>query len=88
MLDSDYDSNSPSHVAESGSSVSLNVGKVMSVSGRGVGHLFLHLLTITGLSLVSLLDAMLGSAVVIELMWCGASSVSTLAVCVVSILAV
>ena len=70
VLDSVSDSNSLSHVV-SGSSVSLNVGKVMSVPGRGVGHLFLHLLTLTGLSSVSLLDAMWGSAVVMESIWCG-----------------
>ena len=44
------------------SSVSLNVGKV--ISGRGVGHLFLHLLNVTGSSSVSLSDAMLGIVVV------------------------
>ena len=45
MLHSVSGSNSLLHVVESGSSVSLNVGKVISVPGRGVGHLFLHLLT-------------------------------------------
>ena len=49
------------------SSVSLNVGKVISVSGSDVGHLFLHLLNVTGLSLVLLSDAMLGCAGVMVL---------------------
>ena len=38
------DNNNSLHVV-SGSSVSLNVGKVKSFPGKGVGHLFLHLLT-------------------------------------------
>ena len=38
----------------------------MSCPGRGVGHLFLHLLIVTGLSSVLLLYAMLGSTIVIE----------------------
>ena len=42
MADSVSDNNSSSHVAESGSSVSLKVGKVKSFPGRGVEHVFLH----------------------------------------------
>ena len=61
MTDSVSDSSSTLHVVESGSSVLLKVGKVKSFPGRGVGHLFLHLLTFAGLSSVSLLDATLGS---------------------------
>ena len=62
--------------------MSLNVGKVMNVPGRGVGHLFLHLLTLTGLSSLSLLDAMLSSAVVMEMMWCGVGFVCVYTGCV------
>ena len=61
VTDSVSDNNSSLYVVQYVSSVSLNDGKVKSVPGRGVGHLFLHLLTFTGLSLVSLLDATLGS---------------------------
>ena len=48
-------------MVESGSSELLKAGKVKSFLGRGVGNLFLHLLTFAGLSSVSLLDATLGS---------------------------
>ena len=52
MTDSASDNNSSLHMVESGSSVSLKVGKVKSFPGRGVGHLFLHLLTFSCLSSV------------------------------------
>ena len=61
VTDSVSDNNSLSHAVEYASSVSLNIGKVKNFPGRGVGHLFLHLLTFAGLSSVSLLDATLGS---------------------------
>ena len=53
--------NSSLHVVESRSSVLLKVEKVKTFPGRGMGHLFLHLLTFVGLSSVLLLDAILGS---------------------------
>ena len=59
-----------SESVSSESFVSLNVGIVMSCAGISMGHLFLHLLNLAGLidlSLVSLLDAMLGFAVVMAL---------------------
>ena len=65
MLGSVSEGDSSSHVAQSQSSVSLNVGKV--ISGRGVGHLFLHLLNVAGSSSVSLSDAMLSTLVVMVL---------------------
>ena len=55
VLDSVSDNNSSSHVV-SEFSVLLNVG-----NAKGLGHLFLHLLTVTGLSSVSLLYDVLGS---------------------------
>ena len=61
MLDPVSESDSSSHVAESRSSVSLNVGNVKSFPGKGVGHLFLYLLGCTGLSSVSLLYDVFGS---------------------------
>ena len=61
------DTGSSLHVV-SGSSVSLYVGTVKSLAGRGVGVLFLHVLSCTGISSVSLLDAALGSAIVRESM--------------------
>ena len=54
------DNRSSWHVV-SVSSVLLNVGKVMTFLGSGVGHLFLHLLSFTGLSSVSLIYNALGS---------------------------
>ena len=73
MFDSVSENDSSSNVVESRSSVLLNVEKVMSFSGRGVGHLFLHLLSFTGLWSVLLQDVMLGSwpLVVMELIWYG-----------------
>ena len=52
--------NSSLHVAVYGSSDSLSDWKVKSLSGWGVGHLFLHLLGFAGLSSVLLLVASLG----------------------------
>ena len=73
VTDSMSNNNSSLHVVKSRSAVSLKVEKVKSFPCRGVGHLFLHLLTFAGLSSVLLLDATLGSltAVVMELMWYG-----------------
>ena len=44
--------NSSSSYVVSGSSELLNVGNVKSFPGRGIGILFLHLLSCTGISLV------------------------------------
>ena len=61
------DTGSSLHVM-SGSSVSLYVGNVTSFVGSGVGHLLLHFFSCTDLSSVSLFDAALGPAMVMESM--------------------
>ena len=61
MTDYMSDNNSSLHVVVYVSSVSLYDGKVKSLSGRGKGHLFLHLLAFAGLSLMLLFDDSLGS---------------------------
>ena len=63
-----------SEVVSSGSSVSLNVGKVASGEGIAVGDLILCLLNLAGLLglfCVLLLDALQSCVVVIVLIWCG-----------------
>ena len=63
-----------SEAVSSGSSLLLNVGKVASGEGIGVGDLFLHLLNLAGLlglTCVLLLDAMHSCVVVMVLIWCG-----------------
>ena len=63
-----------SEAVSSGSSVLLNVGRVTSGEGIGVGDLFLHLLNLVGLldlSCMSLLDDLQSCVVVMVLIWCG-----------------
>ena len=64
----------------SGPSVSLNVGKVASGEGIGVGDL-LNLVPLLGLSCMSLLDALQSCVVVMVLIWCGVGLLLYLLLC-------
>ena len=73
-----------SEAVSSGSSVSLNVGKVASSEGIGVGDLFLYLLNFSWLAWFVLCVtvgcfAVLCSGDGIDMVWCGAPSVSVTA---------
>ena len=59
-----------SEAVSSGSSVSLNVGKVANSEGIGVGDL-LNFTGLLGLSCVSLFDALQSCVVVMVSIWCG-----------------
>ena len=74
----------PAPISENNSSLHVDESrslKLKSLLGRGVGHLFLHLLT--GLSSLSVSDASVGSciAVVMERIWNGVGFLLYLLLC-------